>query len=97
VAGHLRAGSGTARRTASATGYAAFISYSHVADGRLGPSVERGLERLAKPWYQRRALRVFRDDSDLAVTHALWSTIATALDQAEYFILLASPAAARSE
>src|SRR5205807_10037379 len=45
--------------TASVAGYAAFISYSHAADGRLAPAVERGLERLARPWYRRRALRIF--------------------------------------
>ncbi|MGH8933004.1 MAG: PQQ-binding-like beta-propeller repeat protein [Egibacteraceae bacterium] len=78
-------------------GYAAFISYSHAADGRLAPAVQRGLERLAKPWYRRRALRVFRDDSGLAVTPALWSTIVAALDSSDYLVLLASPEAARSE
>jgi hypothetical protein len=31
-----------------------FISYSHAADGRLAPAVQRGLHRLAKPWHVRR-------------------------------------------
>ena len=82
--------------TPNPAGYAAFISYSHAADDRLAPAIQRGLERLAKPWYRRRALRVFRDNSGLAVTPALWSTIVTALDQSEYLVLLVSPQAAQS-
>ncbi|HZM81697.1 MAG TPA: TIR domain-containing protein [Candidatus Limnocylindrales bacterium] len=76
--------------------YDAFISYSHAADGELAPSVQRGLQRLARPWHRRRALEVFRDQTGLAVTPALWSAIRTALDQSDYFVLLASPEAAAS-
>jgi WD40 repeat protein len=77
-------------------GYDAFISYSHAADGTLAPAVQHGLEALAKPLYQRKALRVFRDKTSLAVTPALWPTIQQALEASRYFILLASPAAAQS-
>ena len=80
----------------AASGYDAFISYSHAADGTLAPAVQQGLEMLAKPMYQRRALRVFRDQTSLAVTPALWPTIQQSLEASRYFILLASPAAARS-
>src|SRR5262245_50774178 len=73
-----------------------FISYSHAADGRLAPAVQRGLHRLAKPWHRRRALWIFRDQTGLAVTPGLWSSIQKALDGSEWFVLLASPAAARS-
>jgi WD40 repeat protein len=73
-----------------------FISYSHAADGRLAPAVQRGLHRLAKPWHRRRALWIFRDQTGLAVTPGLWSSIQTALDGSEYFVLMASPEAARS-
>jgi WD40 repeat protein len=73
-----------------------FISYSHAADGRLAPAVQRGLHRLGKPWHRRRALWIFRDQTGLAVTPGLWSSIQTALDGSEYFVLLASPEAARS-
>ncbi|MEU4242447.1 TIR domain-containing protein [Actinoplanes sp. NPDC026619] len=73
-----------------------FISYSHAADGRLAPAVQRGLHRLAKPWHRRRALWIFRDQTGLAVTPGLWSSIQTALDGSEYFVLLASPEAAGS-
>jgi WD40 repeat protein len=73
-----------------------FISYSHAADGRLAPAIQRGLHRLAKPWHRRRALWIFRDQTGLAVTPGLWSSIQTALDGSDYFVLLASPEAARS-
>ncbi|HET9517112.1 MAG TPA: TIR domain-containing protein, partial [Actinoplanes sp.] len=74
-----------------------FISYSHAADGRLAPAIQQGLHRLAKPWHRRRALWVFRDQTGLSVTPALWKSIQDALDNSEYFVLLASPEAARSQ
>jgi hypothetical protein len=73
-----------------------FISYSHAADGRLAPAIQQGLHRLAKPWHRRRALWIFRDQTGLSVTPGLWSSIQTALDASEYFVLLASPEAAQS-
>lgn len=77
-------------------GYKAFISYSHAADGKLAPALQTGLERFAKPWHRLRAFRVFRDKTGLSVTPALWGSIQRALESSEYFILLASPAAAQS-
>src|SRR5262245_56004235 len=77
--------------------YDAFISYSHAADGRLAPALQRGMQRLAKPWYRVRALRVFRDESALSANPHLWSSIQDALDDADWFLLLASPEAAASE
>src|SRR6516225_81379 len=76
--------------------YDAFVSYSHAADGRLAPALQRGLQRLAKPWYRVRALRVFRDETGLSTNPDLWSSIVAALDEAEWFVLLASPEAAAS-
>src|SRR5215470_12133438 len=77
--------------------YDAFISYSHAADGRLAPAIQSALHRLAKPFYRLRALNVFRDQTGLAATPALWGSIESALREARYFILLASPDAAQSE
>jgi len=77
--------------------YDAFISYSHAADGRLAPAVQSGLQRLAKPWNSRRALRVFRDDTGLSTNPNLWSSVAAALEESVWFVLLASPEAAASE
>ena len=76
--------------------YKAFISYSHAADGLLAPAIQKGLHRLAKPWYRLRALNIFRDETGLTVNPALWTSIKAALDESEYFILLASPEAANS-
>src|SRR5229473_3216258 len=80
-----------------ARAYKAFISYSHAADGKLAPALQNALCRFAKPWYRRRAMRVFRDTSNLAVSPYLWSSIESALKESEYLLLLASPEAAHSE
>ena len=76
--------------------YSGFISYSHAADGRLAPALQSGLQRLAKPWYRPRALRIFRDETGLSTNPHLWSSIVTALDESEWFVLLASPESAQS-
>ena len=39
--------------------YDGFISYSHAADDLLAPRLQAGLQRFAKPWWKRRALRIF--------------------------------------
>ena len=46
--------------------YDGFMSYSHAADDRLAPALQQGLQRLAKPWNSRRALRIFRDETGLS-------------------------------
>jgi WD40 repeat protein len=74
----------------------AFMSYSHAADGQLAPALQRGLHQLGKPWYRKRALRVFRDKTTLSANPALWPSIERALAESSYFLLLASPAAAKS-
>jgi hypothetical protein len=78
-------------------GFDAFISYSHAADGRLAPQLQSGLQRFAKPWWRRRALRVFRDESVLSANPHLLSSIEAALAESAWFVFLASPDAARSE
>jgi WD40 repeat protein len=92
-----RAMTTTAPTTAPpANRYAAFISYSRQVDASVARALQEGLHSFAKPWYRRRALRVFRDDASLSATPALWSSIQRGLDESEYFILLCSPAAASS-
>lgn len=76
--------------------YKAFISYSHAADGKLAPAIQRALHRIAKPWYRLRTMRVFRDQTNLATTPGLWTSIESALANAEFFVYLASPTAAQS-
>jgi len=77
--------------------YNAFVSYSHAADGKLGPALQSALHRFARRWYQLRALRVFRDDTNLSFSPALWMSIEKALSESEFLILLASPTAAKSK
>jgi WD40 repeat protein len=76
--------------------YDAFLSYSHAADDALAPAVQRALQTLARPWNRRRALEVFRDQTGLAVSPGLWTSICAGLDESEHFVLLASPEAATS-
>jgi WD40 repeat protein len=75
----------------------AFISYSHAADGRLAAALQKGLHRFAKPILKLRAIRVFRDETTLAMTPQLWPTIEKALRDSRFFILMADPLSAQSE
>src|SRR5262249_44393870 len=77
--------------------YRAFISYSHAVDEKIAPALQAALHKFAKPWYKRRAVRVFRDQTNLALNPHLWSSIEEALNQSEYFILLASLGATKSD
>ena len=52
------------------------------------------MQRFAKPWYRLRTMRIFRDQTGLAANAALSPEIERALEQSEYLVLLASPAAA---
>lgn len=76
--------------------YDAFISYSHAADGLLAPRLQSALQRFAKPWWQRRVLRLFVDESSLSANPHLWRSITDALDASRWFVLLLSPDAASS-
>lgn len=82
-------------RTSSAQ-YDAFISYSHQQERPLAEALQSELQRFARPWYLPRALRVFRDTTNLAATPELWPSIVDALSRSEWFILMASPASAQS-
>src|SRR5258708_2439682 len=77
--------------------YDAFISYSHAKDKPIAAALQSVVQKLGKPWYRRRALRVFRDDTSLSATPHLWPAIEQALGRSRYFILLASPEAAASK
>ena len=77
--------------------YDGFISYSHAADDLLAPRLQAGLQRFAKPWWKRRALRIFRDESSLTANPHLWASIVEAMDDSGWFVLLLSPDAADSE
>ena len=77
--------------------YDAFVSYSHANDKSVASALQTTVQKLGKPWYRRRALRLFRDDTSLAAAPQLWPTIERALGESRSFILLASPQAAASK
>ena len=77
--------------------YDAFVSYSHSKDKPIAAALQSAIQQLGKPWYQRRALRVFRDDTSLSATPGLWPSIELALGQSRFFILLVSPESAVSK
>ncbi|MEV4512280.1 TIR domain-containing protein [Dactylosporangium sp. NPDC049525] len=85
-----------ARKDTGKGGYDAFISYSR-ADRALAVAIYNGLRRLARPPFAWQALKVFRDETDLGVNPALFTTIAGALDRSARLVVIASPAAAASE
>ena len=60
--------------------YDAFISYSHAKDKAVASALQSAVQKLGKPWYRRRALRLFRDDTSLSATPGLWPTIENALN-----------------
>ena len=91
----------------AAYAYHAFISYSHPQDD-VAAALQREVRRFGVPWYShataplhgptgtRRPLRIFRYVTDVAVAPALWPRILVALSRSQWFILVASPAAAQS-
>ena len=81
----------------SAKRYHAFVSYSHAADGKLAPALQKALQKLAKPWYRRRSLEVFRDETGLSVDPHLWGAIVKGLDSSDWLLLLSSPDAAKTQ
>jgi len=76
--------------------YDAFISYSNAKDKPIAAALQSAIQKLGKPWYRRRILRVFRDDTSLSATPHLWPSIQKALSESRFLILLASPEAAAS-
>lgn len=76
--------------------YTAFISYSHAADAATAAAIQSGLYDFAKPWYRRRAVRIFRDKTTLAASPALWPSLEKALSTSEFLLLIASPKSAQS-
>jgi hypothetical protein len=84
------------RRQQRSGDYDAFLSYSR-RDRDLAERLQRALERFAKPWNRARSLRVYRDVSSLSPQAGLWDSIVRGLERSEWFVLLASPAAAQSD
>ena len=77
--------------------YDAFMSYSHSTDAELAPVLQRLIRRVGRPWYRRSSLRVFRDSTSLTMTAGMWDSITSAMRASRFFVLMASPAAAKSQ
>jgi tetratricopeptide (TPR) repeat protein len=86
-----------ANHSVAALRFDAFLSYSHQSDHDLAATLQHEVQRVGKRWWQRRRLRVFRDQTSLPLTPALWSSVERSLEESRYLILLASTHAARSE
>src|ERR1700739_2514276 len=76
--------------------YDACLSYTH-RDGPVVSGIQKGLHHIGRRLGQLRALRVFRDDTDLTASPDLWSRIVDALDRSRFFIVTLSPLAAQSQ
>lgn len=77
--------------------YNAFISYKHAPeDNRVAEAVHKGLERFHIPGKIRkktgikRISRIFRDKDELPITSDLSDTIAEALENSDYLIVICS-------
>jgi TIR domain len=77
--------------------YDGFLCYSHAADDRVAPRVQAALQQFAKPWWRRRAVRIFRDETTLPAGPRLWTSITQAIDHSAWCVMLLSPEAAQSD
>ena len=88
--------SGLANRAAFL--YDGFISYRHSPKQTLIVSaIQAALHKFAKPFWKLRALRLYRDESNLSARPDLWGEIVEALDRSKYLLLVASPEAVESK
>ena len=76
--------------------YKAFISYHRESEDELAVALKKALQKFAKPWNKRRALRVYRDAANQNLTPDLFDSLKRAMDNSGFLILMASPASAES-
>lgn len=88
-------GTGATAHGDSGLRYKGFIAYN-VDDKAVAAALQSELQRFARPWYRLRAMRVFRDETDLVGSPGLWSAIKRELAASAWLILIASPSSARS-
>ena len=75
--------------------YDAFLSYAH-RDRQVTIAIQKGLHQIRRRVGQLRALRVFRDDTNLTANPDLWAKITEALDSSRFMIVVLSPQSAAS-
>ncbi len=76
--------------------YDAFLSYNH-QDRPVVSGIQKGLHRIGRRMGHLRALRVFRDDTDLTASPDLWGRIVAALDRSRFLDRDPLPQAAQSQ
>ncbi len=77
--------------------YDVFLSYAHADGSHVARALKHGLERIARPWYRLRDLRVFLDRTNLDAAPKGWERLRSALAQSGAVVVVASPAAAASD
>jgi WD40 repeat protein len=75
--------------------YDAFLSYAH-GDKAVTTAIQKGLHQVGRRVGQLRALRVFRDDTNLTANPDLWGKITDALAGSRFMIVVLSPQSAAS-
>src|SRR5271154_3197956 len=79
----------------AALDYDAFLSYTH-RDRPVVSGIQKGLHHIGRRVGQLRALRVFRDDTNLTANPDLWGKITEALQDSRFMIVVLSPQSAAS-
>jgi len=75
--------------------YDAFLSYAH-RDREVTAAIQKGLHHIGRRLGQLRALRLFRDDTNLTANPDLWGKITEALNSSRFMIVVLSPRSAAS-
>jgi hypothetical protein len=75
--------------------YDAFLSYAH-RDNDVTSAIQKGLHQIGRRVGQLRALRVFRDTTNLEANPDLWAKITEALGGSRFMIVVLSPQSAAS-